>query len=166
MLDIPSIEFRCTGFRHDVTAHRGVSRQTGRLLLCAVLAFTGTAVAETDLEPVIPDDIRAAYNNIDLTEAQEGSFDPLMLDAINEIKSMLKKEGLKARWPFERRIRVKANFILERHAPALRDTLEQHQIPAFEEYTALVLETMTSLSPKEYEGVAFGPVIGVIERGD
>ena len=106
------------------------------LALCCL-----AAVAE---EVYIPEDIRAAYAEINLTEAQMATFDERMLIAIEEVKSMIKRENAKNILGAERRIRVKARSIFKKHTPNIIALLQDDQIPAYQHYVDLMHQTMTT----------------------
>ena len=115
-------------------------------------------------EPIIPDNIKKAYEDMRLSETQSSDFDSIMLKTIEDVKSMINMELLKQRWPLDRRIHTKARRLFSAADEKIAKVLQPEQMDPYQIYAHLVLDVLTSRNPKDYEGVAFGPVIGVIER--
>ena len=112
------------------------------LTLCICLGTFPLVSADNDI--YIPEDIRAAYAEMNLTESQMAPFDQQMLVAIEQVKSMIKRENAKNILGAERRIRVKARNIFKKHTPSVVALLEANQVAAYDRYIKLMHETMTS----------------------
>ena len=130
--------------------------------LVILLIFSGASQADEGI--VIPQEIRIAYAAMELTEAQMLRFDAQMLHTIDEIKSMIKRESLKNIWPMERRIRNKARSVLKRNLSELIALLKDSQVEQFDQYTDLVLDTLTTHAPGRYKTRPFDPALGITQE--
>ena len=118
------------------------------LTLCICLGTFPLVSADNDI--YIPEDIRAAYAEMNLTEAQMAPFDEQMLVAIEQVKSMIKRENAKNILGTERRIRVKARAIFKKHTPGIMALLENDQVPAYDHYIKLMHQTMTTSARRKF----------------